>query len=225
MTPKKLLRFIHVGKCGGSTIEHLLAESPLVSQNYYSVIESHVCGVTLDTDCDYLFCLRNPISRAISAYEWRKKLVVIDTPPSQISRFRGEMQVLNHYESFSNFSERLYRPNGLLNQEVARDFELVHHLRESISFYLSPLIPILSTKNVYGIICQETLSDDCQKLLGVDSVGHSFRKNNLRKESALTLSCQATFNLKRYLVEDYICLTRLWSLGILSDDQFNLLML
>ena len=87
---KDLLRFIHVGKCGGSTIEKLLYESPIVNRNYKQIIHSHVDGVTIDTNCDYLICLRNPISRAISAFEWRQKLVVSDPFPNQSRRFRGE---------------------------------------------------------------------------------------------------------------------------------------
>ena len=133
MSDKKLLRFIHVGKCGGSTIVKLLADSPLVSCKYQSVVQSHVCGVTLDSSCDYLICLRNPISRAISAYEWRKKLVIADPVPNQATRFRGELDVLNAYGSFSDLASKLYQENASLNELVARDFQLVHHLRESIS--------------------------------------------------------------------------------------------
>ena len=114
MTEKKLLRFIHVGKCGGSTIEKLLVDSTLVSQKYDSVVHDHVCGVSLDTNCDYLICLRNPIERAMSAYEWRMKLVVLDPPPNQANRFRGERDVLKVYKSFSDLASKLYQNNGSL---------------------------------------------------------------------------------------------------------------
>ena len=213
-----------MGKCGGSTIEKLLADSPLVTRKYQSVIQSHVCGVTIDSDCDYLFCLRNPISRAISAYEWRKKLVISDPPPNQANRFRGEFDVLNTYSSFSDLTSKLYQKDASLNELVARDFQLVHHLRESISFYLKPLIPVLTASNVYGIICQETLSVDCEKLLGIAPKEIVERKNNLRQESPVTLGNQAVANLKRYLHDDYVCITSLWSKSILSDRQFSSLM-
>ena len=225
MAEKKLLRFIHVGKCGGSTIEKLLVDSPLVALKYHSVIQSHVCGVSPDTTCDYLICLRNPIARAISAYEWRQKLVVSDPPPNQASRFRGELEVLQAYGSFSELSSKLYQKDASLNELVARDFQLVHHLRESISFYLKPLLPILTSDNVYGIICQENLSGDCEKLLGILPGEIAERKNYLRRESPSTLGKKAVTNLKRYLHDDYACITSLWSNGILSDHQFNSLML
>ena len=225
MTEKKLLRFIHVGKCGGSTIEKLLVNSTLVSQKYDSVVHDHVCGVSLDTNCDYLICLRNPIERAMSAYEWRMKLVVLDPPPNQANRFRGERDVLKVYKSFSDLASKLYQNNGSLNELVARDFQLVHHLRESISFYLRPLMPVLTCTNVFGIICQENLSADCEKLLGVYPNGICERKNYLRRESLSTLGEQAVANLKRYLHDDYVCITQLWSKGILNDHQFKDLIL
>ena len=152
MTENKLLRFIHVGKCGGSTIEKLLIDSPLVSARYKSVIESHVSGVSIDSNCDYLICLRNPISRAISAYEWRKKLVVSDPPPNQATRFRGEQDVLKAYVTFSDLTSKLYHADASLNELAARDFQQIHHLRESISFYLKPLLPVLKYSNIYGVI-------------------------------------------------------------------------
>ena len=79
-------------------------------------------------NCDYLICLRNPISRAISAFEWRKKLVVSDPPPNQATRFRGEYEVLRAYDSFSDLASKLYQEDTSLNEFVARDFQLIHHL-------------------------------------------------------------------------------------------------
>ena len=52
----------------------------------------------------------------------------------------------------------LYRLDGRLDQAVARDFQSIHHLRESISFYCSPLLAILTPHNVFGAVCQEMLS-------------------------------------------------------------------
>ena len=197
----------------------------LVSARYESVVISHISGVPIDSNCDYLICLRNPISRAISAYEWRKKLVVSDPLPNQATRFRGERDVLKAYATFSDLTSKLYKDDASLNQLVARDFQLVHHLRECISFYLKPLLPVLKYSNIYGVICQENLSADCENLLGVSPNGLAERKNYLRQESPATLGQQAVANLKRFLHDDYACITSLWCKGILRDHQFNSLML
>ena len=85
-------------------------------------------------------------------------------------------------------------------------------------------MPVLSTHNVYGVICQESLTLDCERLLGIVPAGIAERKNYARREFPSTLSNLATANLKRYLFDDYCCLLGLWSAGILSDTNFRALM-
>ena len=220
----KKLQFVHVGKCGGSTIAKLLSVSRVVADRYSSVYESHVDGVVIDSECDYLFCLRNPVSRALSAFEWRKKLVLEDARPNQIHRFSGEANVLQSYGSLSNLARSLYGPDGCLQQHVARDFNLVHHLRESISFYLNPLMGVLDSSNVLGVICQEALVEDSREILNVDASSVFERRNESRSSSVADLDPIVLNNLKRYLSQDYSCLSQLWSLGILDDEKFALLM-
>ena len=218
------LQFVHVGKCGGSTIAKLLKDSRKIAGRYSSVYESHIDGVVIDSECDYLFCLRNPVARALSAFEWRKKLVLEDARPNQVHRFSGEANVLKSYESLSNLARSLYGPDGHLQQHVARDFNLVHHLRESISFYLNPLMGVLHSSNVLGVICQETLVSDCRQILDVDASSVFERRNENRSQSVSDLDPVVLVNLKRYLIQDYSCLSQLWSLGILDDEKFALLM-
>ena len=220
----KKLQFVHVGKCGGSTIAKLLSESPGISAHYSFVYESHIDGVTIDSECDYLFCLRNPIARALSAFEWRKKLVLDDAHPRQVNRFNGEADVLRSYGSLSNLARCLYSPEGYLQQHVARDFNLIHHLRESISFYLNPLVGVLHRSNVLGVICQETLAQDCREILDVDASSVFERRNESRSLSVSDLDPVVLANLKRFLIQDYSCISQLWSLGILDDKKFALLM-
>lgn len=220
----KKLQFVHVGKCGGSTVSKLLKVSSSVLDRYSLIYESHVDGVVIDAECDYLFCLRNPIDRALSAFEWRKKLVLDDALPSQVERFSGESKVLNSYGSLSNLAYSLYDSEGMLRQSVARDFDLIHHLRESISFYLDPLIRVLNPSNVLGIICQETLVSDCQEILGVDASLIFERRNENRSLSVSDLDATVLANLKRYLIRDYNCISQLWSIGLLDDKKFVLLM-
>jgi hypothetical protein len=217
---KRRLQFVHIGKCGGSTIKKLLSVSPVVSQKYSSFFESHINGVVVDSNCDYLFCLRNPIDRAFSAFEWRKKLVVEDSLPDQSSRFPGERKVLRKYKSLGAMSLSLYRTDGRLDQAVARDFHAVHHLRESISFYCRPLLAVVTPTNILGVVCQESLPADCARILGVDASGVQERSNASKRPISQDLDPAAVNNLKRFLVEDYQCLAALWSLGALSDQQF-----
>ena len=214
------MQFVHIGKCGGSTVEKLLPRSPVISEKYLSFFESHINGVVIDSTCDYLFCLRNPIERAFSAFEWRNKLVVDNPLPNQVRRFPGERKVLRRYKSLGTMARSLYWSDGTLNQAVARDFHAVHHLRESISFYCRPLLAVVSPTNILGVVCQETLAADCKRILGVDAAEVRERSNASKRAIGQDLDAVAVNNLKRFLVEDYQCLAALWSLGALSDQQF-----
>ena len=217
---KRQLQFVHIGKCGGSTVEKLLSLSPVVKEQYSSFFESHINGVVVDSSCDYLLCVRNPIDRAFSAFEWRQKLVVEDALPDQARRFPGEARILRQYKSLGAMARQLYRSDGRLNQAVARDFRSVHHLRESISFYCSPLLGVLTPSNILGVVCQETLADDCARVLDVDAAELQERSNASKRQIDQDLDLKAVNNLKRFLVDDYQSITALWNFGALSDQQF-----
>ena len=217
---KRRLQFVHIGKCGGSTVGKLLLRSPVISEKYSSFFESHINGVVIDSTCDYLFCLRNPIDRAFSAFEWRHQLVVDNPSPDQVHRFPGERKVSRKYKSLGTMARSLYRADGRLDQAVARDFHAVHHLRESISFYCRPLLAVVSPTNILGVVCQETLAVDCTRILGVDTAEVRERSNSSKRRIDQDLDDVAVNNLKRFLVEDYQCLAALWSFGALSDQQF-----
>ena len=192
----------------------------MINEQYSSFFESHINGVFVDSSCDYLFCLRNPIDRAFSAFEWRQQLVLENALPDQVHRFSGEAGILRKYKSLGSMARLLYRSDGRLNQVVARDFRSIHHLRESISFYCSPLFGVLTPRNILGVVCQESLASDCTNLLGVDVSGVRERINTSKRPIDQDLDAEAITNLKRFLVEDYQCLVALWSLRALSDQQF-----
>ena len=135
-------------------------------------------------------------------------------------RFPGERKILRKYLSLGSLAQALYLPDGRLNQMVARDFGSVHHLRESISFYCRPMLGVLTPGNILGVVCQETLVADCNRLLGVDITGIRERSNASKRQIDQDLDAVAVKNLKRFLVDDYQCLAALWSFGALSDQQF-----
>ena len=220
----KILHFIHIGKCGGTSLAAAIDRSPVVAARYDDVITSHVNGVVSVSDCDYILCLRNPIQRAISAFSWRKKLVLVDQLHDQVNRFSGEKNVLQRYESLSDLGELLYRDlDDHLNQNVARDVELIHHLREKISFYLDPLRQRIHKSNLFGIIIQERFAEDCRALLGVE-IHETGRKNNSKVDTYDSMSEKAKANLRRYLTNDYEAITRLWCQGLINDSGYHLLM-
>jgi hypothetical protein len=61
---------IHIGKCGGFTVETVL------KNNNYDFDSVHIQKCTFDSNKKYVIVIRNPISRFISAFYWRYKLVI-----------------------------------------------------------------------------------------------------------------------------------------------------
>ena len=74
--------------------------------------------------------------------------------------------------------------------------------------------------NILGVVCQETLTADCQEILKVDPSGLRERSNASKPRIKQELDAAALNNLKHFLVEDYQSIAALWSFGALSDQQF-----
>ena len=79
---------------------------------------------------------------------------------------------------------------------------------------------MLNSRNLFGVVCQENLAADCAGILGVDASGVRERSNASKRLIEEDLDALAVKNLKRFLHEDYQCITAVWSIGGLSDQQF-----
>ena len=202
---------IHIGKCGGSTLRTALQQIA----NRFPVQIVHVEKPVYNPNHAYIIVARGPISRAISAFNWRYKLVVTDE--TQRDRFKGEREVLQRYGSLNTIAEALYDNDGNPNQATHNDIRKIHHLREDISFYLSELLPECQPGQITAVLMQENLNADIQRVLGV-TAGEREKDNS--KASANTLSHQAEENLRRFLAPDYEALALLHSRGLIEDTVF-----
>ena len=82
----KTLIYIHIGKCGGVTLVNALKKSSFVQNKFSSVHRIHFRRPPILKNVSYAIVIRNPIKRAISAFNWRYKLVVTDKLKNQINR-------------------------------------------------------------------------------------------------------------------------------------------
>jgi len=211
----KSLNFIHIGKCGGSSLRSILSTSPIILQKYDSIRVTHVSRPVYAINDDYLIVVRDPLVRAISAFRWRYRLVVSEG--SQRDRFPGEYTILSHQRSFGRMAELLYC-DGRLDNAIASELLCIHHLKENISFYLTDLLNRLQKNQVLGVISQETLSEDSERILGI-RVTHRLNYNG--GSDVLELSETARLNAFRFLADDYKCIYRLYCLGCLSDAAYK----
>lgn len=217
------LNVVHIGKCGGSTVKSLLNQSSLLAERFESVVTTHISKVKYSKNHNYLIIIRNPIDRAISAFNWRYHLVV--ETERQRNRFRGEWQILKNYSTLNSLSEKLYDSNNaFLNKRVSAEFRTIHHLREDISYYLSNMLQYVQPGQVYGIIMQHSLADDCKSLLGTSTDiacrnEHGSSVDLSKKE----LSVLARKNLRRFLHQDFVCILKLYNLGLMDWRDYELL--
>ncbi len=202
---------IHIGKCGGSTLRTALEQIA----DTFPVQIVHVEKPIYNADHSYIIVARGPISRVISAFNWRYKLVVTDG--TQHDRFKGELEVLRRYESLNTLAEALYDNDGNPNQAAHNDIRKIHHLREDISFYLSELLQQCQPEQITAVLMQENLNADIQRVFGV-TAGEREKDNS--KASANTLSDQAEQNLRRFFRPDYEALTLLHSWRLIEDTVF-----
>ena len=131
----KTLIFVHIGKCGGKTLNNILDNSSKIKSMFSLVYRIHLQKPPIMKHASYIIVCRNPIQRAISAFNWSYKLVVTDKN-AQSDLFEGECDVLKKYKTFNNLCEQLYI-DGVLNHTALKDFQAIHHLRKNMTYYLS----------------------------------------------------------------------------------------
>lgn len=219
---RRILQTIHIGKCGGRTVVNAIGDSPVIRREFLLVQHTHVRKPSYNAKNRYLFVVRNPVTRAISAYNWRHRLVV--EHGGGRGRFPGEYEVLSKYETLENHADALYDDDGTPNEEAAREMRIVHHMREDIAFYLEDAFGVIGPDQVFAVLCQETLNRDLENFLGVSNPVH-FHGNAKRTDAArLTLSDGARAKLVRFLAEDYRCLEKLNALHPIAPDAYEQLM-
>lgn len=201
---------VHIGKCGGATLREALEahEAPIDAI-------THVRQPPLGPQYRYYITLRCPIRRAISAFYWRRKLVL--TEASQENRFPGEAQILRHYGSFDNLARKLYRPNGSTDALAQGHFRSIHHLSEDIGFYLQDLLAVSQPEQILGVLRQENLEADLLQYFGIQNPGrvNDNRQGTSPEDRALSPKAQA--HLRRFLQADFDCIAKLRDWGKLPS--------
>lgn len=215
------LIYIHIGKCGGISLWRAMKKSPIIKQNFVTAHKVHIKKPPVLTRARYLVVIRNPINRAISAFNWRFKLVVEEQRDHH--RFKGEWEILKKYETLNNLAEALYIDN-ILDSNVANEFQKIHHLKENIAFYLSDLLENITEEQVLCVLSTETLDDDVYKNLAITKVGRVHENAKFTDENKRKLSDKAYENLRKYLLDDYQCIEKLLALKNTTSCDPSLLL-
>ena len=163
----------------------------------------------------YVVLARNPLARAVSAFNWRYRLVVTDG--LQPRRFPGEREVLARYGSLGTLGEALYDDAGRPRRASIRDARRIHHIREDIGFYLTELLGRCRAEQIEAVLMQETLDADIERVFGIRN---RHRKNESAGMGGEALSTRARANLMRFFSRDYEALARLYAWGKIDRETY-----
>lgn len=193
---------IHIGKCGGGTLKRGLANA-VKNTNPYVV---HVRKPTYRRDLKYIIIARGPISRLVSAFRWRYKLVV--TGNGRANTFPGEYEILEKYGTLNRMAEALYDADGKPDLQVQDEIRQIHHIHEDIAFYLYPLLGKCRPEQIVAVLMQETLDADIERVFGYRNDEQVHINSGTKQDGEL--SPLAVKNLKRFFIADFEALLKLY---------------
>ena len=227
---KRILRYIHIGKCGGSAVREALKLSLLrgrLREKYYYKCQSfhkYRCPPTNVKDVDFLVSIRHPLERVVSAYSFCGNLV--SGPSSDISYGKGAYEFFLKYPSLDEAAFSLYDSRGIPDRRVFEGFFSILHIKQSILYHLGPVISQIKYNNIIGVICQHRLEEHCQKILGIEGVPIINRTDGSSNCSDKIdhLSVRAKSNLRQALLGDFQCIENLYEFGLISQGDFARLM-
>lgn len=238
----RMLRFIHIGKTGGSTINKILRKAG-VSYREYHLNKSY------KNSEKYIIWLRNPLSRFVSAFNYTYHLVTYDCRGLMVKDInKGNCLhvglIVNKIYKKNNFVfnpeyDRIIKifktPNEVAealssdNNEIRNnallvmnyDFENIHR---GIGWYLNNGDFVKNpNRNIIFIGKQETMKQDIKKLSNILKVKlnteHTVRKNVFSPNESKYLSPLAIQNLiEFYKDSDYAALKELNKYGWITDE-------
>lgn len=204
--------FMHIGKCGGSTVQKEL------KQQNIKFVYRHVQKTSYDSTKKYIIVIRNPISRFISALNWRYKLVCNNGVQS--NRFKGEKELLERYPTLNILAENLYKPDGTLNIDFSNKSYYIHHITEDIHYYLGNILDQGTKESIKAVLVTETLNKDLKQKFNIEVTEHR-KKNSENSDKYLTEL--GYFNLKKYLQNDYDCINKIYMMNLISEEQYEIL--
>ena len=239
------VRFIHIGKTGGSTVRW-----NLLSAGVY-IEEFHVRRPVWSPNTWYFFWIRNPLRRFVSAFNFSKEVITFDfsnltiaeltmencPAPEKIQRrmergFAYEPSYDNlvlQFDSANALAESLTSNNSILRHkahQLMRHYQ--EHIFKGIGWYLDNGAFVRNFHRQILLVGRtEAFDQDLARL--EDALGISLRQKDLaihkRKDGSnlkRDLSSKAISNLRHfYANSDYAALRQLMNKGFISADVYD----
>ncbi|MFN9367597.1 MAG: sulfotransferase family 2 domain-containing protein [Planctomycetia bacterium] len=168
-------------------------------------------------DRRYVVLVRDPVSRFVSAFNWRCHLLENELLPAARTqdpiarlRHRTEREFLAHFEDVNAFAERLVQTGEHEVSALATLMQLVGHVPQGFVWYLDDLLDGIEPSQLAAVIATERLADDFEAVFGFRPVAERNRHYGSR---GTALSPQGRANLAREFAAEYRTLDRLADLA------------
>ena len=242
--PQKIA-YLHIGKCAGTTLYDYFKD-----KNDSDITYLHMKRVELNEAADYefVFFIRHPISRFVSAFNHTKRIVEFDTSKLDINQLNHENsyapkrikrkmmhggiafskkydQLTRHFKSANELAESLYCDDSQQRRKAQKLMSLPNeHLFKGIGWYLhnGELIKRFS-RNIKFVGCVETIDQDLQTACTLFKLngnpGQLAKKRAGLSNEQNQLSSTAIQNLRRwYRDSDYKAIQLLHEHGLIQRD-------
>ncbi len=114
-----MIKFIHIGKCGGTTIKSL-----------FGLYEYHHIKPIIDPSVKYVIWIRNPLDRFVSAFNMSHYLVHLDVSTFDINNLTLDNCLAPNRIKFKKINGYTFEPNY---DDLIRTFHSANHLAEALS--------------------------------------------------------------------------------------------
>ena len=223
---------IHVGKCSGTALCYSLRQQKINYSKIHHAFRINPPEVSPEIfiekypDCQFIFCIRHPIDRIISAFNFKYTRVVIRK--CKRHRRRGgqnslEKEGLEYFKTIQNFAESLYNDDETLNEKAIKFIPYCDHIAFGLHHYLNNFN---ETHNI-KIIRHENLKEDYKNIFDKDinipdySLQPNFVSNidsKYKKTSEIQITKKAYNNLKKYLKKDFDIIDRLEKYNLITKE-------
>lgn len=214
--------FIHIGKCGGSSLSRYLCEHSGVRH----VVKAHCAKPLWRSEMDYVTCVRSPLSRFVSAFNWRLQEIRSGRPHEQ-----REVDEYDYFQTPNRLAEALSddalrgRALAFLKTKQVRQSH-PEHTEMGINWYLGDLIDRSGFLGNLHVVRQEHLVEDIGLLSSSLSLEDgpgipSIREGDAKTAEVTALSPEAVENLLRHYEDDYVVLRKLVDCGLIDQEYYR----
>jgi hypothetical protein len=211
LSPDTSFGLVHVGKCGGATVEEALRDRNFIFDHY------HLRRPVYKEEQCYVILVRDPIARIVSAFNWRYYWLSEEIirqgdakDPLAQMKHRFELDFLSQFENVNAFAEQLVRPGKFDVSPISTMMSLVGHVMQGFVWYLGDLLESMQPHQLAGVITTERLADDVEALFGFRP---DKERNRYYPSRESFLSPRGRANLAREFEAEYRMLHRLEALA------------